>query len=132
MGQSLHLTNARLTRDPEIDETPTGMKVAKFSVATDGWDSKAKQKVPEFWDCKAFDKTAVTIENYCGKGRSVNIIGKIHKETWDDRQTGEKKSRWVVTVDPFGLELGPQPKNQDDDVNDVPGFEMKPTTNLFG
>lgn len=130
MGQSLHLTNARFTRDPEISDSQTGMKIAKFSVATDGWDSKKKEKVPEFWDCVAFDKTAETIENYCEKGRAVNIIGKIHKQTWEDKQTGEKKSRWEVSVDPYGLELGPKPQNRDED--DVPGFEMKPKPNLFG
>lgn len=130
MGQSLHLTNARFTRDPEISESQSGMKIAKFAVAIDGWDSKKKEKFPEFFDCVAFDKTAETIENYCEKGRSVNINGKIHKETWEDKTTGEKRSTWKVTVDPYGLELGPRPQGQSAD-DDLTPTKPQPTS-LFG
>jgi single-strand DNA-binding protein len=94
-----------LTRDPELRYTPKGMAIAKFGLAVnrswrDGESGEIKEEVT-FVDIDAFGKTAETIGQYLKKGRPILIEGRLKLDTWDDKQTQQKRSKLGVVVEAF-------------------------------
>ena len=93
-----------LTRDVEIRFTPSGKAIGAFAVADNRkWKTEAgeqKEKV-SFFDLKAFGKTAEIIAQYHKKGDLIFIDGRLEQETWDDKATGQKRSKIVIVVDSF-------------------------------
>jgi single-strand DNA-binding protein len=95
-----------LGKDPEVKYTPSGMAVANFSLATsssvkdkDGnWQDKT-----EWHNIKAFGRTAEIAGEYLKKGRTVYLEGRIHYESWDDKETGQKKYRTEILVNELTL-----------------------------
>lgn len=89
----------RLTRDPEVKKTNAGTAVAEISVAVNRkWRDPAgniKEEV-DFIDVTLWGKTAELAEKYLTKGRSVFIDGRLQLETWDDKTTGQKRSKLKV------------------------------------
>lgn len=94
-----------LTRDPELRHLPSNMAVCNFGLAvndrykdkqTDQWVEK-----PNFIDCEAFGRTAEVIQQYVSKGRPLFIEGKLRFSQWDDKTTGQKRSKLTVVVDNF-------------------------------
>jgi single-strand DNA-binding protein len=89
----------RLGRDPEIKSTPSGSTVAKFSLATDeSYTDRggAKQERTEWHNIVAWDKLAEICGQYLKKGKLVFIEGRIHTDSWDDKETGVKKYRTEI------------------------------------
>ncbi len=90
-----------LGKDPEIKSTPSGMSIATFSLAT---TERAKDKDgnwqdrTEWHNVKAFGRTAEVVGEYLKKGRTVYIEGRIHYDSWDDKETGQKKYRTEIIV----------------------------------
>ena len=90
-----------LGKDPEIKATPSGMSIATFSLAT---TERAKDKDgnwqdrTEWHNVKAFGRTAEVVGEYLKKGRTVYIEGRIHYDSWDDKETGQKKYRTEIIV----------------------------------
>lgn len=94
-----------LTRDPEMRVLPSNMPVASFGLAvndrfknkqTDQWEER-----PNFIDCEAFGRTAENIGKFFSKGRPIFIEGKLRFDQWEDRQSGQKRSKLKVVVDTF-------------------------------
>ena len=94
-----------LTRDPETRTLPSNMSVCNFGLAvndrykdkqTDQWVEK-----PNFIDCEAFGRTAEIIQQYVSKGKPLFIEGKLRFSQWDDKNTGQKRSKLTVVVDNF-------------------------------
>jgi len=101
-----------LTRDPECRTFTNGGKVAKFGIAVNRrWKNQQTgqfEDEPMFIDCSAFNwgdrgTLANIVEQYCRKGSSVCIEGRLKLETWDDKQTGQKRSKHLIVVE--GLQL---------------------------
>lgn len=93
-----------LTRDPELRYTPKGTAIAKIGLAINRkWRSEAGEMKEEttFVDVDAFGKTAETIGQYLKKGRPILVEGRLRYETWDDKQTGQKRSKLGVVMDSF-------------------------------
>ena len=91
----------RLGKDPEIRSTPNGTTVAKFSLATDEKftdKSGEKQDRTEWHNIVAFGKLAEICGQYLRKGKLVYIDGSIHYDSWDDKETGQKKYRTEITA----------------------------------
>jgi single-strand DNA-binding protein len=91
----------RLGKDPEIRSTPNGTTVAKFSLATDERftdKSGEKQDRTEWHNIVAFGKLAEICGQYLRKGKLVYIDGSIHYDSWDDKETGQKKYRTEITA----------------------------------
>jgi single-strand DNA-binding protein len=89
----------RLGKDPEIRSTPSGSTVAKFSLATDeSYTDRggAKQERTEWHNIVAWDKLAEICGQYLKKGKLVFIEGRIHTDSWDDKETGVKKYRTEI------------------------------------
>ena len=97
-----------LTRDPELKALPSGSKVASFSLATNRvWKDQAgkRQEATEYHNMVAFGRQAETIAQYCKKGSSIYVEGRIQTRSWAS-QDGKKNYRTEVVVDTF--QFGPK------------------------
>lgn len=85
----------RLTRDPESRTTTSGKSVVSFSIAVDraGQDDQA-----DFFDVTAWEKLGDLVMQYLSKGRRVLVQGRLRQDSWDDKETGKKRSRVEVTA----------------------------------
>lgn len=85
----------RLTRDPEQRTTAGGKTIASFSLAVDrGGDSDAA----DFFEITAWEKLGELVVQYLAKGRRVLVQGRLRQDSWDDKETGKKRSRVEVTA----------------------------------
>lgn len=93
-----------LTRDPELRYTPKGTAIARLGIACNRrWKSESGEMKEEvtFVDVDAFGKTAETIGQYLKKGRPILIEGRLRYDTWEDKQTNQKKSKLGVVLENF-------------------------------
>ena len=93
-----------LTRDPELRYTPKGAAVAKFGLAinrTRRDESGATKEEVTFVDIEAWEKQAETISQYFKKGRPILVEGRLRLDTWDDKQTNQKRSQLKVVLESF-------------------------------
>src|SRR5580698_6720523 len=91
-----------LTRDPELRYTPKGLAIAKIGVAVNRvWTNEAGEKKEEvtFVDVDIFGRTAENVGQYMRKGRPILIEGRLRLDQWDDKQTGQKKSKLGVVAE---------------------------------
>jgi single-strand DNA-binding protein len=95
-----------LTRDPELKIVGSGTELTKFSVAINskmkGPDQKWIDRV-DFVECSLFGKSAAKFCEYMAKGRKVAIKGELRTDTWDDKETGAKRSRTFVMVNDWTM-----------------------------
>src|SRR6476659_3697391 len=91
-----------LTRDPELRYTPKGTAVAKLGLAVNRtWKTETGETKEEvtFVDVDAFGRQAETIAQYCKKGRPLFIEGRLRLDSWDDKQTGQKRSKLGIVAE---------------------------------
>ncbi len=91
-----------LTRDPELRYTPKGTAIAKVGIAVNRvWTTDTGEKKEEvtFVDVDVFGRTAENVGQYMRKGRPILIEGRLRLEQWDDKQTGQKRSRLSVVAE---------------------------------
>ena len=85
----------RLTRDPEMRTTTTGKSIASFSLAVDrGGDSDQA----DFFDITAWEKLGELVNQYLSKGRRCLVQGRLRQDSWDDKETGKKRSKVEVVA----------------------------------
>ena len=93
-----------LTRDVELRSTPSGQQVAKVGLAINrvwtGQDGE-KREDTTFVDCEAWGKTGETMAKYLSKGRPVFIEGRLKLDQWEDKESGQKRSKMGVVVESF-------------------------------
>ncbi len=91
-----------LTRDPELRYTPSGSAVTDLPLAINrawtGKDGDRKEDVL-YIDVTVWDRQAEHCCQYLKKGRGVHVEGSLKMESWDDKATGEKKSKIKVLAD---------------------------------
>lgn len=105
-----------LGKDPEVKYTPSGMAIARFSIATnerfkdkDGnWGDRT-----EWHNIVLFERKAEVAGEYLKKGRTVYIEGSIRTNSWDDKETGQKKYRTEIIGNQMVL-LGGGPREGGD------------------
>ena len=88
-----------LTRDPELRYTPKGMAIAKVGLAVNRvWTNEAGEKKEEvtFVDVDIFGRTAENLAQYMKKGSPILVEGRLRLDQWDDKQTGQKRSKLGV------------------------------------
>ena len=91
----------RLGRDPEIRSTPSGTSVTKFSLATDERFTDRngeKQERTEWHNVVAWGKLGEICGQYLKKGKLVYIEGSIRTDSWDDKESGQKKYRTEIVA----------------------------------
>jgi single-strand DNA-binding protein len=92
-----------LTRDPELRYTPQGTAVGEFGLAINRqWKGPNGEKKEEvcFVDCQAWARAAEVISEYCKKGSSLFIEGRLRLDSWEGKD-GQKRSRMRVVVENF-------------------------------
>ena len=93
-----------LTRDPELRVTPGGVAICKFGLAVNRtFTDKAGEKREEttFVDIDSFGRQAETLAKYVTKGSPLFVEGRLKLDQWDDKTTGEKRSRLGVILENF-------------------------------
>jgi len=89
-----------LTRDPQIKHTTGGTAIAELGMAIGRkWFDKTTNQQKEettFVDVTLFGKQAEVAGQYLAKGRSVMIEGRLQLDSWEDRETGHKRSKLRV------------------------------------
>jgi single-strand DNA-binding protein len=93
-----------LTRDPELKYTPKGTAVAKLGLAVNrSWKTETGETREEvtFIDVDAFGRQAEVIGQYLKKGRPLMVEGRLKLDQWDDKTTGQKRSRLGVVLESF-------------------------------
>jgi single-strand DNA-binding protein len=88
-------------KDPEIRATPSGVKVASFTLATSDNQKDAQgnwQEHTEWHNLKTFNRTAETVEKYVKKGSKIYVEGKITTNSWEDKETKQKRYRTEIIV----------------------------------
>lgn len=93
-----------LTRDPELRYTSKGTAIAKIGLAVNrSWRTETGETKEEvtFVDVDSFGRQAETLGQYMKKGRPIMIEGRLRLETWDDKQTGQKRSKLGVVMESF-------------------------------
>jgi single-strand DNA-binding protein len=85
----------RLTRDPETRTTTTGKTITSFSIAVDrgGQDDQA-----DFFDVTAWEKLGELVSQYLSKGRRCLVQGRLRQDSWDDKESGKKRSKVEVVA----------------------------------
>jgi len=102
-----------LTRDPEIRYTPQGVAVADISLAINRFSTNSEGEKKEevtYVDVTLWNRVAEIAKDYLKKGKPVFIEGRLRLDTWDDKQTGQKRSRLRVVADGMQL-LGSKDNN---------------------
>jgi single-strand DNA-binding protein len=100
-----------LTRDPEVRYTPKGSAVCDLGVAVNRQytlDSGEKREEVTYVDVVLWSRLAEIAGEYLKKGRPVFIEGRLQMDTWDDKQTGQKRSKLRVIGETMQL-LGSRP-----------------------
>lgn len=91
-----------LTRDPELRYTPKGTAVADIALAINRvWNNEQGQKQEEttFVDITLWGRQAELAQQYLTKGRGAYVEGRLQMDTWDDKQTGQKRSKLKVVAE---------------------------------
>jgi single-strand DNA-binding protein len=109
---SVHLMG-NLTRDPEVRYTPKGTAVCDISIAINRilpaeQEGGERREEVIYVDVTLWGKTAENAGQYLAKGRSVFVDGRLALETWDDKQTGQKRSKLKVVAESLQF-LGAKP-----------------------
>lgn len=89
-----------LTRDPQVRYTPGGSAVAEVGLAVNrSWfdkNSNSRKEETTFVDVTLWGRTAEVASEYLTKGRSVLIEGRLQLDQWDDKESGQKRSKLKV------------------------------------
>lgn len=97
-----------LAADPELKFTPSGKANCSFVVI-----SSKSRKVGETWEstdvtswtCDAWEYLAENVANSLQKGDSVVVHGSVYQDSWEDKQTGQKRSKMKVRASNVGIDL---------------------------
>ncbi len=91
-----------LTRDPEVRYTPKGAAVCDCSIAVNRkWRDESGNQHEEvtFVDIVVWGKQAESVGQYLKKGSSACFEGRLQMESWEDKQTGQKRSKLKVVAE---------------------------------
>ena len=88
----------RLTRDPELRRTASGVAVASFTVAVDRdfGKNEAGEKETDFIDCVAWRQTGEFVSKYFAKGRMAVVSGRLQVRSWTDKDGNKRRTAEVV------------------------------------
>lgn len=110
-----------LTREVELRYTPAGNPVGTVGIAVNRkWrnDQGVEQEETTFVDVTLWGKTAETASKHLGKGSQVHVEGRLKLESWDDKQTGQKRTKLLVVAE--GLVFLGSPRGQGDRQQSAP------------
>lgn len=87
----------RLTFQPELQKTPSGVSILRFSIAVDrNYQKQGEEKKTDFIDCLAWRSTADFINRYFNKGDMIALTGEIQTDNYTDKEGNKRKQVQVV------------------------------------
>ena len=101
------------TKDVDHRTTQSGTEVANITIAVNGF----KEGDTSFVDLVLFGKTAEVASKYVRKGQQIGVTGRLKQESWEDKTSGQKRSKLVVVVE--NLQLPPRGSTSDNSA-DIP------------
>ncbi len=105
-GFSKAIVAGNVTRDPEVRATPSGAQACNFSIAVNrvfrGSDGN-QQEQTSFIDCVAWGRSGETIAQYVKKGSALIVSGRIEQRSWEDKTSGQRRSRTEIIVEDFSF-----------------------------
>lgn len=117
------ILGGRLTADPELKTTPTGLSVAEFTVAV---NRQYNKNDTDFISCKAWRNTAEFVCKWFSKGSSICLVGSIQTRMWTDKD-GKTRTVQDVVVDEVSFVDGkndsPKVEPKFEDITDAPSFD---------
>ncbi len=103
-----------LTRDPELRQTQSGTSVCRFSIAVNrSYNSQDGSSRDEtcFVEIDCFGRSAENIAKYFTKGKPILIEGRLRQDSWEDKQTGQKRTKLMVVLERFEFVGGARDSN---------------------
>lgn len=105
-GFSKAIIAGNVTRDPDMRTTPSGSQVCSFAIAVNRSykdSSGAQQDQVSYLDCVAWGKSAEIISQYIKKGSQLLVSGRLEQRSWEDKNSGQKRSRVEIVVEDFSF-----------------------------
>jgi single-strand DNA-binding protein len=107
----------RIISEPTLRSFDSGTQVANFAGGiSEGKNAKTGEWINNVIDVEIWGKSAEVIVNKCRKGDSIMVTGNVKRSDWEDKKTGDKRSKHVLAVSRF--EFLPRANN----ANDEPAF----------
>jgi len=88
----------RLTQEPELRQTPTGLSVVSFGIAVNRRFAKEGQQTADFINCVAWRQQAEFLCKYFHKGNMISLVGSLQSRSWEDNE-GKKRTSHEVSVE---------------------------------
>lgn len=110
------IIGGRLTADPDLKTTPSGISVCSFVVAVNRRASGDREAAADFLNCTAWRQTAEFISRYFHKASSICVMGSIQTRSWVDQQGQKRFSTEIVADEAFFV----------DAKSEMPEFRTKP------
>jgi single-strand DNA-binding protein len=98
------LLMGNLTRDPEVRYTPKGTAIAAVGLAVNRrWTTETGEQKEEvtFVDVEVWGRQAETVGQYLSKGKPIFVEGRLRLDSWEDKESGQKKSKLKVVCERF-------------------------------
>jgi single-strand DNA-binding protein len=98
------LLMGNLTRDPEVRYTPKGTAIAAIGLAVNRrWTTESGEQKEEvtFVDVEVWGRQAETVGQYLSKGKPIFVEGRLKLDSWEDKESGQKKSKMKVVCERF-------------------------------
>lgn len=112
------ILGGRLTQDPELKTTPSGVFVTSFTVAVNRRPGKDGESKADFLNVTAWRQTAEFITRYFRKSSSICVIGSIQTRSWEDQSGQKRYATEIIADEAFFV----------DAKNEMPGFKEAPKT----
>lgn len=123
--QTVIITGARLTKDPETRVTQSGKKVVNFSIA-----HNENKELVNFFDCVGFEGKADLISQYFAKGNRINIRGRLRNEVWDKDGVKQYRTKIVIDEIDFVDKKGENQSQTKEDADELPTIDTDDLNNI--
>ena len=118
----------RLTRDPELRRTGSGVAVTSFTLAVDrDFTGKDNEKETDFIDCVAWRQAGEFVSKYFAKGRMACVAGRLQIRNWTDKDGNKRRSAEVIADNVYFADS----KNAAENDGSRPTFAAAPVANNF-
>lgn len=116
----------RLTKDPELRTTPSGIEVGNFTLAINrNFTNQNGEREADFINCIVFKKQAVNVNQYLSKGKLAGVVGRIQSRSYENKE-GQKVFVTEVVCDNVQFL---EPKDSQNDSNSYRNSQTNQNTN---
>lgn len=117
--------HGRLTRDPEMRQTASGISVTNFTVAVDrDYKDQSGEKQTDFFDCTAWKGRGEVIAKYFQKGSEICVTGSMESRKYEDKE-GNNRIAWAINVQ--GFDFCGSKRDSGGDSGGAPSFSSTPS-----